>query len=59
MKEKVVLFRISKQIKNERQNAVWRKYVEDCRGDIKVEKTEIIDRQWKYFRGLLNLQNEY
>ena len=56
---KTELFRIAKQMKKDRQDVTGGKYVNDKKGDIRVNENEIMDRWKKYFMVLLNEHNDY
>jgi len=51
-KQRVELFRIAKQMKREKQDVIGGKYIKDKKGEIKVNKKEIIEKWKEYSREL-------
>ncbi len=57
--KQIAMFRIAKQMKKERKDVIGAKYIMDERGDIKIQKEEIMGRWRSYFKDLLNEENEH
>ncbi len=53
------MFRNAKQIKKERKDVIRAKYIKDERGDIKIQKEEVMDRWRSCSNDLLIEENEY
>ncbi len=53
------MFKMTNQMKEEREDVTGARYVKDEHGNIKVEKADIIQRWKRYFSELLNEENQY
>ncbi len=53
------MFKMAKQMKEERKNVIRARYVTDEHGNIKVEEADIMQRWKRYFSELLNEENQY
>ncbi len=53
------IFKMAKQMKEERRDVIGSRYVKDEHGNIKVEEVDIMQRWKRYFRELLNKENQY
>ncbi len=53
------MFKIAKQMKEERKDVIGARYVKDEHGNIKVEEADIMERWKRYFCELLNEENQY
>lgn len=53
------MFKIAKQMKKEKKDVVGAKYIKEEQGNIMVDEKEIMERWRRYFRGLLNEENDH
>ncbi len=53
------MFKIAKQMKEERKDVIGTRYVRDEHGNIKVEEADITQRWKRHFSKLLNEENQY
>ncbi len=53
------MFKIAKQMKEERKDVIGARYVKDEHGNIKVEEADIMQRWKRHFSELLNEENQF
>ncbi len=53
------MFKMAKQMKEERKDVTGARYVKDEHGNIKVEEADIMQRWKRYFSEPLNEENQY
>ncbi len=53
------MFKMAKQMKEERKDVIGTRYVKHEHGDIKVEEEDIMQKWKRYFSELLNEENQY
>ncbi len=53
------MFKMAKQMKEERKDVIGARYVKGEHGDIELEEADIMQRWKRYFNELLNEENQY
>ena len=53
------MFKIAKQMRNERKDTVGSQYIRDENGTLKMKEEKVMIRWRSYFSSLLNKTNKY